>query len=56
MENKNCPISGCKNIRQSNGKGRLKMCCRRHTKIKRMLGYNQGELPNKKKLHEEFYK
>ena len=55
MENTNCPIRGCKNIRQSRGKGKYKQCCRRHTQMKRILGYVKGETPSKKKLHGEFY-
>ena len=55
MENKICPIKGCKNIRQKRGKDKWKTCCRRHTQMKRQLGYNQGELPTKKELHKQFY-
>lgn len=51
----NCPIRGCKNKRQSNGKGKFKTNCRRHTQMKRILGYNECEVLSKKELHEEFY-
>lgn len=55
MEKNICPIKGCKNIRQKRGKDKYKMCCRRHTQMKRILGYDKGELPKKKELHKEFY-
>lgn len=55
MEENICPIKGCANIRQKKGKDKYKMCCRRHTQMKRLLGYNKGEIISKKELHKEFY-
>lgn len=50
-----CPVKGCENIRQKRSKDKYKLCCRRHTQMKRILGYSQGQLPDKKELHKEFY-
>lgn len=49
-----CPVKGCKNIRQKRGKDEYKQCCRRHTQMKRILGYNQGEIPKKKNYTKNF--
>lgn len=50
-----CPVKGCKNIRQKRGKDKYKMCCRRHTQMKRILGYVNVEIPQKIDLHRQFY-